>query len=82
MRKIKQVTIIGIRVGDRIGHASRVQNVLTAFGNCIIGRIGFPWPDKETGLIVVITEAAADDAKRLVDELQKIEEVKVSCMDV
>jgi putative iron-only hydrogenase system regulator len=73
----KRLGFVGIIVHNRKKTAPLVNNILTEFGDLIIGRMGIPHVKREHSVIVVIVDASTDELGALTGKLGKIDGVSV-----
>jgi putative iron-only hydrogenase system regulator len=73
----KRLGFVGILVHNRKKAAPLVNNILTEFGDLIIGRMGIPHVKREHSVIVVIVDASTDELGALTGKLGKIDGVSV-----
>lgn len=72
----KRIAIIGIVVNDRLENASKVNEVLTSYGDLIVGRLGIPYKQKGVSVISVIVDATNDEIGAISGKLGSINGVK------
>ena len=68
---------MGIIIHARKKAAPAVNNILTEFGDLIVGRMGIPHVKKELSVIVLIVNASTDELGALTGKLGKIVGVSV-----
>lgn len=73
----KRLGFVGIIVEDRKKEAPSVNEILTEFGEIILGRMGIPHAKKNMNVIVLIVDATTDQVGALTGKLGKIEGVSV-----
>ena len=56
----KRLGFVGIIIEDRQRAAPLVNEVLTAFGECIVARTGIPYASKHCCVITLIVDATTD----------------------
>ena len=74
------LTVFGIMVDNRDQNAPDMQEVITKYGQDIIGRMGVPSPSKKQGLITLIYEGESKNATTFRKELEDISGVTVQTM--
>ena len=57
--------------------APQVNNILTEFGELVIGRMGIPYVKRELSVIVLIVNATTDELGALTGKLGKVAGVSV-----
>ncbi|MBZ4646193.1 MAG: hypothetical protein JG777_1682 [Clostridia bacterium] len=79
----KNLSIVGIVVDKRTDAAPRVQEVLTEFGDSILGRFGIHDPGEEQhGLITLNVRDKEEKIHELMGALTSIEGVNVKSMEM
>ena len=72
----EHVTVLGIRIEDRVKEAGEVQKVLTKFGCSIKTRLGLHEVSNDfcssSGLILLELTGPKDEQEKLLETLQKI----------
>jgi putative iron-only hydrogenase system regulator len=68
----QKVGIVGIIVGNRRKNASVVNKILSEHSEIIIGRMGIPQKDTDTGLISLFVEGDTDKIGSLTGKLGMI----------
>jgi len=68
---------VGIVIENRKEAAPEVNEVLTEFGNIIMGRMGLPHLEHDTSVIAVIVNANTDQVGELTGKLGGIDGVSV-----
>jgi len=66
-----RVAIIGIIVEDR-GYAGMVNEILHEYADCIIGRMGLPYKQRNMSIISVVVDAPHDVISALSGKLGRI----------
>ena len=75
----KRLGFVGIIVHNRKKTAPLVNDILTEFGEIIVGRLGVPQAKKNIGVIALVVEATTDELGALTGKLGKIAGVSVKC---
>jgi len=73
----KRLGFVGIIIHNRKKAAPQVNNILTEFGDLVIGRMGIPHVKRELSVIVLIVNATTDDLGALTGKLGKVNGVSV-----
>lgn len=73
----KRLGFVGVIIHNRKKAAPEVNNVLTAFGELVVGRMGIPHVKRELSVIVLIVNANTDELGALTGKLGKINGVSV-----
>lgn len=76
----KKIGIVGIIVSDRKKNASSVNKILSEHSEIIIGRMGIPQKDTDTGLISLFVEGNTDKIGSLTGKLGMIKGVTVKSL--
>ncbi|WP_234946012.1 hypothetical protein [Caldanaerobius fijiensis] len=74
--------IVGISIDKRTDSALKVQEILTRYGDNIIGRFGIHDPEDERGLITLNMKADERYMEEFLGELMSLEGVRVKYMDM
>lgn len=69
-----RVAVIGIIV-ENTDSVGALNNVLSEYGDCIIGRMGIPYAKKGINCITVVVDAQSDVINTLCGKIGKIEGV-------
>ncbi|WP_031513720.1 TM1266 family iron-only hydrogenase system putative regulator [Desulfofalx alkaliphila] len=72
----RRIGVVGIVVEDR-NKAAQINNILSDFGDLVIGRMGVPYRDKELSVISLIVEGTTDQIGSLTGRLGNIKGVQV-----
>lgn len=73
----RNISVLGIVVGERARHGPEVQEVLTRYGSSILMRSGIPDPGRERGIITLVAQADNEELDNLEKDLHKIQGVMV-----
>ena len=73
----KRVGFVGIIVKDRKQNAPAVNNILTEFGDTIVGRIGMPYEKRKLSVIALIVDGTSNEIGALTGKLGMIKGVTV-----
>lgn len=72
-----RVGVIGIVIQDRHQTASSVNELLSEYGDIVVGRMGIPYHDREVSVIALIVDGSTDVLGALTGKLGEIPGVKV-----
>lgn len=72
-----RIGVIGIVITGGREHAAEVQEILTEFGDMIVGRMGVPDRINNVNCISVIVEGANERISALTGKLGRIDDVNV-----
>lgn len=75
----KQMATIGIIVKNYT-QIPEINMALHRFSDCIISRLGMPYPERNVRLIHVLVDTYPEDVERLVEELNAILGVEAQAM--
>lgn len=75
----KQIATIGIVV-QNFESIEQVNRLLHDFSNCIISRMGMPYPEREIRLIHVVMDTYDEDVLNLVEKINGIGGVTAQAM--
>lgn len=73
----QRLGVIGIVIEDRRQSATKVNELLSQFGELIVGRIGVPHKDRGVSVIGLIVEASTDQLGALTGKLGMLPKVRV-----
>jgi putative iron-only hydrogenase system regulator len=73
----RNVGVVAIIVKNRTDAAPAVNDILTKFGDIIIGRLGIPYHERGLSIITLIVDATTDEIGALTGKLGMIKEVTV-----
>lgn len=72
-----RISVIGIVVNNREEAADRVNEILSAFGKIIVGRMGIPYKERGISVISIIVDGTNEEIGALSGKLGSIKGVKV-----
>ena len=75
----KRIGTIAILVEDR-GQVRKINELLTDYGDVIIGRVGVPYREKGCSIISVIVEGTTDDVGALSGKLGMLRGVRTKSL--
>jgi putative iron-only hydrogenase system regulator len=70
--------VVGIVVNNREAAAVRIQELLTAYGDSVMGRMGVPLRGKHVCVISLIVDGSSDQASELIERLAELPGVTVT----
>jgi putative iron-only hydrogenase system regulator len=73
----KRLGFAGIIIEDRRKTAPRVNEILSEFGDIIVGRMGIPYYKKNCSVITIIVDATTDELGALTGKLGLVDGVSV-----
>jgi putative iron-only hydrogenase system regulator len=76
----QRIGVIAILVEGREQAVPRVNDLLTEFGDIIIGRIGVPYREKGVSIISIIVEGTTDQVGALAGKLGMVPGVKTKSL--
>jgi len=77
MEMKNKVAVIGIVVNNREETSKKVNDILSAFGPIIVGRMGIPYREKDISVMSIIVDGTNDDIGALTGKLGNIKGIKV-----
>lgn len=77
MEKENRIAVIGIVVSNREEAAKKVNEILSNYGDIIVGRMGLPYKEREISVISVIADGTNDEIGALTGKLGNIKGIKV-----
>jgi putative iron-only hydrogenase system regulator len=72
-----RISVIGIIVENRKESASKINKILSDFGDIIVGRMGIPYREKNISVMAIICDGTTDQIGALTGKLGQIPKVKV-----
>lgn len=76
MEKENRIAVVGIVVNSREESAKKVNEILSAFGSIIVGRMGIPYRERDISVISIIVDGSMDEIGALTGKLGNIQGVK------
>lgn len=76
MESDNRIAVIGIVVHNREETAKKLNEILSNFGDIIVGRMGIPYKDKDISVISIIVDGTNDEIGALTGKLGNINGVK------
>ncbi|OQB12841.1 MAG: hypothetical protein BWY16_00338 [Candidatus Omnitrophica bacterium ADurb.Bin205] len=73
----RRLGFVGVIIHNRKKTAPLVNNILTEFGELIVGRMGIPHLKKDLSVIVLIVNASTDEVGALTGKIGKVPGVSV-----
>ncbi|MDN5331604.1 MAG: hypothetical protein PWP45_829 [Tepidanaerobacteraceae bacterium] len=77
MAEEKRLSVVGIIVYEREKSAAKVNEILSKFGELIVGRMGIPYRERGISVIALIVDATTDELGALTGKLGQVPGVKV-----
>lgn len=74
---MRRVGVVGIIITDRGRVAARVQDILSQFGDMIVGRMGIPYRERDLAVIALIVDGTTDQVGALTGKLGQLPGVMV-----
>ena len=75
--KSRRIGIVSIIIHKRRESAMRVNEILTQYGDCIIGRMGIPYEPKGIHAIALIIHGTTDEIGALTGRIGSLPDVDV-----
>ena len=72
-----KICVIGIAVMNRKESAAKINQILSDFGDIVVGRMGIPYRERKLSIITVLADGTNDQIGALTGKLGQIKEVKV-----
>ena len=76
----RRVAVVGIIIDNREEAADKVNDILSNYGNLIVGRMGLPYEDRNLNIISLIVDGTNDQLGALAGKLGNLEGVRVKTM--
>ena len=73
----KRLGFVGIIIENRSISASKVNSILSDYGDSIVARVGLPYREKKCSVITLIVDATTDEIGALSGKLGKLAGVSV-----
>lgn len=73
----KRIGVIGIVIDQHQAVVAQVNTIISAYSNMIIGRMGIPRPEDNTGVIALIVEGSTDEVGAFTGKLGNLPGVTV-----
>jgi len=72
----KRIAVIGIAVSNRGENAEKVNEILSGFGEIIVGRMGIPYKGRALSVLSIIADGTNDEIGALAGKLGNIKGVR------
>jgi putative iron-only hydrogenase system regulator len=72
----KRMGVLAIEVGRNGDNVARVNNVISAYHELIIGRLGVPYRERKVSIIALIVEGTTDECGAFSGKLGMIDGVR------
>jgi putative iron-only hydrogenase system regulator len=76
----KRIGSVSIILERSQAPVSTVNGLLQEFGDCIIGRLGLPYPGRGVNIITLVTDSSVEQLSALTGKLGKLSGVQVKSM--
>jgi putative iron-only hydrogenase system regulator len=76
----RRIAVVGIIINSREKAADKVNDILSQYGDLIVGRMGLPYQDKGLNIISLIVDGTNDQLGALAGKLGNITGVEVKTM--
>jgi len=76
----KRLGFVGLIVEDRARNATRVNAVLSDYGELILARTGIPCPERDCSAITLVVDADVDEIGAMAGKLGRLPGVSVKSM--
>ena len=76
----KRLGCVSIIVERQTAPIPKINELLSLFGDCIVGRLGLPYPAHGVNIITLITDSSAERISSLTDKLGKLPGVQVKSL--
>lgn len=77
MEKQRRIAVVGVVIENPTETAERVNDVLSHYGELIVGRMGIPYREKGISVISLIVDGTTDEISAMTGKLGGIAGVKV-----
>ena len=76
----KRLGFVGLIVEDRARNATRVNAVLSDYGELILARTGIPCPERDCSAITLVVDADVDEIGAMAGKLGRLPGISVKSM--
>jgi putative iron-only hydrogenase system regulator len=76
MERENRIAVIGILVSNREDDSIKVNDILSSYGDIIVGRLGVPYKNRGISVISIIVDGTNDEIGALSGKLGNINGVK------
>lgn len=76
MSAVRRIGIIGMVIENR-EQAPKVNSILSAYGDVIVGRMGIPYRERDLSVISLIVDGSTDEIGALTGRLGQVSGVQV-----
>jgi putative iron-only hydrogenase system regulator len=73
----KRVGCIAIVLDRQQADVGHVNELLSQFGDCVIGRLGLPYPERGVNIITLVVDATVETVSALTGKLGKLPGIQV-----
>ncbi len=77
-----RIAIIGIIISERKDAAKKVNEILSNYGDIIVGRMGLPYKDRGISVLSIIVDGSNDQIGAISGKLGNISGVKAKVVAV
>ncbi|HOJ13446.1 MAG TPA: iron-only hydrogenase system regulator [Deltaproteobacteria bacterium] len=77
MVDLSRIGVVSIFIHDRLAQSSRVNEILSAHGEIVVGRMGIPYREAGVHVIALIIHGTTDEIGALTGKLGSIRGVEV-----
>ncbi len=72
-----RIAAVAIVIGDRLKAAPAVNEILSQYGEVIVGRMGIPYKQKNLSVIALIVDGTTDELGAMTGKLGRVPTVRV-----
>lgn len=76
-KRIGCIAIVLDRQQADVGH---VNELISQFGDCVIGRLGLPYPERGVNIITLVVDATVETVSALTGKLGKLPGIQVKSL--
>lgn len=77
MENDNRIAVVGIVVNNREEASEKVNDILSKYGQIVVGRMGIPYREKGVSVISIIVDGTNDEIGALTGKLGNIKGIKV-----
>ena len=76
----KRIGCIAIVLDRQLADIAHVNELISQFGDCVIGRLGLPYPGRGVNIITLVVDATVETASALTGKLGKLPGIQVKSL--
>jgi len=76
----KRLGCVSVILDRQVASVARVNELVSQSGDCIIGRLGLPYPSRGVNIITLITDSSVEELSALTGKLGRLPGVQVKSL--